>query len=611
MGNHQSSSSHGSSGHHSQAHTPSSGSRSRSHTFAGASSPRSGSHQLALSDQTIDGGALEPQTWTYASSLAEYDRQVVHKLITDRRLAPFFLGLQDFDEQWHEDQVIEALQDAERHANQNLRDALQAAIQNVADAEAQQQTAPPGTRKSKEAAQQVAQAAANRERLHEIIKHRDKRGGTGMPHLSKAEQARHYTAKATECPICFLYYPPNMVHTRCCDQPICTECFVQIKRAEPDATHLESEPAACPYCMEPNFGCVYFREPTRPVLQQPQGSDNSSGISIEGVTTETRPKPRRKSFAHTDKDVVTTDQIHPDWEAKLEAVKAAVARRANRRIVFRQVGDRLIPVGVTSGRSSDGANPTMSTATLPPGFMAQVAAAMDASNSGSSSSGRRSARRRTQELGQYLQSMGIDTGPDLEEMMVEEAMRLSLLEDEERQRKEREERDKAQAQVGGVTTESTESAGSGMAESSAQGASRASSSSPTSSGSPTDPARPQTPTSGQRSAYASANATPTAPRSPVASDNAALGSTPPTRPTQTTSAYAPAPAAAAAMTPVSSSTIDRSSTAAAQPRMTGSTPLVATATISSVASSTSGFSSVEDPLAGDAGYEQLPDTDND
>lgn len=44
------------------------------------------------------------------------------------------------------------------------------------------------------------------------------------------------------------------------------------------------------------------------------------------------------------------DQIRPDWEQKLAAVRAAVARRANRRIIMRQVGDRLIPVGVTSGR---------------------------------------------------------------------------------------------------------------------------------------------------------------------------------------------------------------------------------------------------------------------
>src|SRR5205814_1664603 len=31
---------------------------------------------------------------------------------------------------------------------------------------------------------------------------------------------------ATECPICFLYYPPYLNRTRCCDQPICSECFV-------------------------------------------------------------------------------------------------------------------------------------------------------------------------------------------------------------------------------------------------------------------------------------------------------------------------------------------------------------------------------------------------
>lgn len=76
---------------------------------------------------------------------------------------------------------------------------------------------------------------------------------------------------------------------------------------------------------------------------------------------------RRKSFSHDSPNVVTTgmykdyhnfqadssftDQIRPDWEERLAAVKAAVARRANRRIIMRQVGDRLIPVGVTSSRT--------------------------------------------------------------------------------------------------------------------------------------------------------------------------------------------------------------------------------------------------------------------
>ena len=46
-----------------------------------------------------------------------------------------------------------------------------------------------------------------------------------------------------------------------------------------------------------------------------------------------------------------SDQVRPDWEEKLATVKAAVTRRANRRIIMRQVGDRLIPVGVTSSRT--------------------------------------------------------------------------------------------------------------------------------------------------------------------------------------------------------------------------------------------------------------------
>ena len=32
---------------------------------------------------------------------------------------------------------------------------------------------------------------------------------------------------------------------------------MQIKRIEPTTTHLVSEPAACPYCVQDNFGVVY------------------------------------------------------------------------------------------------------------------------------------------------------------------------------------------------------------------------------------------------------------------------------------------------------------------------------------------------------------------
>jgi hypothetical protein len=91
---------------------------------------------------------------------------------------------------------------------------------------------------------------------------------------------------ASECPICFLYYPPFLNRTRCCDQPICSECFVQIKRPDPhppehpepdpnvssDVTgersadgecQLVSEPAACPFCVQPEFGVTYTPPPFR------------------------------------------------------------------------------------------------------------------------------------------------------------------------------------------------------------------------------------------------------------------------------------------------------------------------------------------------------------
>ena len=59
------------------------------------------------------------------------------------------------------------------------------------------------------------------------------------------------------------YYPPNINHSRCCFQPLCTECFVQLKRAEPTPTHLVSEPACCPFCQQENFGVTYAPPPWR------------------------------------------------------------------------------------------------------------------------------------------------------------------------------------------------------------------------------------------------------------------------------------------------------------------------------------------------------------
>jgi len=94
------------------------------------------------------------------------------------------------------------------------------------------------------------------------------------------------------------------------------------------------------------------------------------------------------------------DQIRPDWEAKLAAVRAAVTRRANRRIIMRQVGDRLIPVGVTSGRVH---------ALSPDEIQAEAA------EGGGSRRSRRRQQAQEQGFDQFLGTMGLG-GNDLEEV---------------------------------------------------------------------------------------------------------------------------------------------------------------------------------------------------
>jgi len=379
---------------------------------------------LYAQDARVDNGHLVPLSNIYPTSPQDWIHDTVQKLIVDRKLAPFYRGLEDWDGEDSYD-----------------RDEIDTALDAIGDEQSQ------SWRKGKMKAQ---------ERLDEAAMYK----------------------KASECPICFLYYPPLINTSRCCDQPICTECFVQIKRADPTTTNLISEPAACPYCVEPNFGVTYIPPPParRTGLGAPKSGQNAqtgapkltrsgSSTSATGSDQEMGPAAaahaRRKSVSHTAAEVVTVDMIQADWEAKLAAVRATAARRAARRVVFRQVGDRLVPVGISSGRELN-PNTTMIddqgriilTGPIPivgqSGYSrssieaASAAAAAGGSLGGpgdsTSSPGRllgRGRRSRGQSHGQN-DAEGhriLNMGGDLEELMVMEAMRLSMLEEEERRKK--------------------------------------------------------------------------------------------------------------------------------------------------------------------------------
>ncbi|KAG7092287.1 hypothetical protein E1B28_008649 [Marasmius oreades] len=359
----------------------------------------SSSSSARRQDETVDLGYLVPQG-VYTGP-RDWNHAIVTQLICQRRLAPFYRPLEEYDDSWTDEQIL-------------------AARKEPSDAENSD-----GTRSDS------PPMSANS-------------GSTKLSHGKRANSLKEPSRPeaaiyrgAVECPICFLYYPPNINYSRCCAQAICTECFVQIKRNEPTTTHLVSEPAACPYCVQEDFGIVYTPPPWRTGIgsdvpshgwsDSPKGSQQSLTINSSTPTH----KRRQKSFSADNPEVVTIDHIRPDWEAKLAAIRAAVARRANRRIIMRQVGDRLIPVGVTSGRVH---------------ALSSEEAGGESSEGGGSRRSRRRQQNQNNPFEQYL-------GQDLEELMVMEAMRLSLLEHEEQQRREAEEKQKEKA----GTTEAAQS----------------------------------------------------------------------------------------------------------------------------------------------------------
>jgi len=286
---------------------------------------------------------------------------------------------------------------------------------------------------------------------------------------------------ASECPICFLYYPPYLNRTRCCDQPICSECFVQIKRpdphppehGEPDAnapaegeqteateSQLVSEPSACPFCVQPEFGVTYAPPTFRRGLTY--AADLSARLSpnftsplssTSSLVSATAPPGRRRatSLSATDPTVVTTDKIRPDWATKLSNARAHAARRSAAATALHTAAYLINPgsgnesrgFGIgrrgmrrATGESGRTASPALNALafltertgadrTPPRGTGQDTDSASAEEGSGNLAAPRSSSRRNRIE--------------DLEEMMMMEAIRLSLASEDERLKREEKE----------------------------------------------------------------------------------------------------------------------------------------------------------------------------
>ena len=294
---------------------------------------------------------------------------------------------------------------------------------------------------------------------------------------------------AAECPICFLYYPPYLNKTRCCDQPICSECFVQIKRPDPHPPEhhdqndqdsssnnqvpeeegmLVSEPAACPFCVQPEFGITYdpppFRKglayntpPSHPLAKTASAMSSSSSLSSGGILSPPSSSRRRgTSLSANAPTVITTDRVRPDWAKKLADARAHALRRSAAATALHNAAyvlgntnaSDLRTFGLTGRRrrtlfsagDSPGSSGNVSPREggMPLGNVAALLAAADRQDGLRGQDGGRGDGPNASDLfpGRTSSRGARNQVEDLEELMMMEAIRLSLQAEEDRKRKE-------------------------------------------------------------------------------------------------------------------------------------------------------------------------------
>ncbi|KAK4118916.1 hypothetical protein N657DRAFT_684863 [Parathielavia appendiculata] len=467
--------------------------------------------ERSMKEEHVDGGYLVTMG-TYTTP-EDFNKQIVRQLQIERKLAPFWRGLNDYSDQWTEPQIIAAARGLrvpppDQTPPDELIPRRPASYHAATPPNLDSLTVPIGGRSqsiasdhaSSNPASELPSPVSSHARASSPFKPRGKAlaavlgGGSrnasttdivpreiNLPHdpFVNGQPIEVFLYKnAIECPICFLTYPPYLNHTRCCDQPICSECFVQIKRPDPhfpeghnenDPNHnpeeaaglLVSEPACCPYCTQPDFGVTYEPPPFRrgvtysisPAAVGTTSAAMSSSSSVNSATLSpglASPRSgggrrRNQSLSASSPAVILTDRIRPEWAAKLQAARAHQARRAAAATALHTAAFLMGNSDNRAFRSRFGRRNTGSS-----GSAAVGGANNPDPENGDSGSGTPSQSGPDRNPGGGSRGPLGDGGSrrtrleDLEEMMLAEAVRLSLAAEEERKRKvEKEERKEA------------------------------------------------------------------------------------------------------------------------------------------------------------------------
>ncbi|KAJ3383774.1 SNF1-interacting protein [Lobulomyces angularis] len=446
-------------------------------------------------DLIVDGGYLVTQG-VYPIEDQDFDKLIVSKLIMEKKLAPFYKGLEDQpdDECEHttSDFFLNKLSTSLPNVSHNLHlesSHLDKPNLNNNNLEKKSSTASfrdqfAQTLKGRRASSIMNFTTSNQTSLNSqnnnnntCNKKMEEVNGTGNE--NKFIHSNLYRG-AVECPICFLFYPRNINFTRCCDQPICSECFVQIKRSD-----LNLDPSSCPYCVEPNFGVIYAAigsnvyinrygveasnlpfsipipfnksrtecsglssdckmEETNNTeihneLSQPNSFHSTSDVKFDdanGAASDLQVKTvnglevnipskfksfdrkRRKSLSHKNESVVTSDEIRPTW------IKKQQDAEITRQLQINQRSRLAISLASSQARGRDISGELAAAANAAASLVENLTENGLDFFTESNATG----RRRNQAVGsgeRYLNAMRL-MGGDLEELMLMEAMRRSM-----------------------------------------------------------------------------------------------------------------------------------------------------------------------------------------
>ncbi|KAJ2851181.1 SNF1-interacting protein [Coemansia brasiliensis] len=376
-----------------------------------------------------DGGSLSPNG-IYPQDAQDFDVKVVQRMILARQLAPFYTGADDpdpdsdqnagEDDGWWSYNLLLA---------QQLKDQSNSEISpsgTLASSESPPQSSPPAegrrsghVRKGSGIFQRLRASAANHNNMpaspmrSSPIRHERSFSDMAQPSQLKQEQNeqsdvsidafRKLLRRHIECPICFLYYPKNINYTRCCHKPICTECFVQIKRKLDDDQIV---PTHCPYCVETNLGVVYHA-PT--ITNGMAPTDSAARPRTLGESG--RARSHSSATATRKPIIVMSDDIRPNRVRELRAqieVKHKRQLRSAENMEYIAAATRRMSARDTRQQGSGNSEPRFSLTRGRRGSSALARADIAA------------------EYSSYLNAMHAAGHTDLEEFMIAEAIRQSL-----------------------------------------------------------------------------------------------------------------------------------------------------------------------------------------